>query len=147
MVAGILNFSDSGGFSTGTYNLMTYNTNGLGTNVFVTATISNTPNPAFTYTLDTQTVGIVKLIVSGTPAAPFVVTGIARTGNDVKITWSTEGGKVDVVEAADGGNYNTNNFVNISGSMTIPGSGPQSTNYTDVGGALNKTNRFYRVRH
>ena len=44
------------------------------------------------------------------------------------------------------GNYDTNNFTDISSLIVISGSGDTTTNYTDVGGATNSPSRYYRVR-
>jgi len=71
---GTLNIADGGGFADGTYTLFTYNgtlnTGGL--------TLGTTPGGGFICTLDSNTAGVVKLIVTGgSPTAPVA----AFTGN------------------------------------------------------------------
>jgi uncharacterized repeat protein (TIGR01451 family) len=67
--------------------------------------------------------------------------------NDVVITWTTAGGRTNVVQAAnDAGSGFTNNFTDLSPLFIIPGAGDALTNYLDVGGATNVPSRFYRVR-
>ena len=78
------------------------------------------------------------------------ITSAVPAGTDVTLTWSTAGGHTNIVQVTTGasdGNYNTNGFVDIAGSLTIVGgSGDTSTNYVDVGGATNAPSRYYRVR-
>ena len=79
---------------------------------------------------------------------PFVITGLARQGNDILLTWKTAGGKTNVVQVSPGGaggGY-SNNFVNLSAPIGVIGSGSTSTNYLDVGGATNAPARYYRVK-
>jgi T5SS/PEP-CTERM-associated repeat protein len=76
------------------------------------------------------------------------ITSIVRTGNNVRITWATAGGRTNRVLVATpvpGGSF-TNEFSNLSSFIIIPGSGDTSANYTDTGGATNVPSRYYRVR-
>jgi Carboxypeptidase regulatory-like domain len=79
----------------------------------------------------------------GSCDAVFRVTNIARTNNDVRIDWVTPGGHTNIVQRADnvGGPYS-----DISAPLFINGSGVQTTNYLDIGGATNAAASFYRVR-
>jgi len=80
----------------------------------------------------------------------FRITTIATTNaNDITLTWLTTGGFTNAVQATPGdaqGNFNTNGFTDLSGSIVIAGSGSTTTNYTDVGGATNYPCRYYRIR-
>ena len=78
-------------------------------------------------------------------ASGFRIISTARQGNDFVVTWTTAGGRTNVVQAATGGNYTTN-FADISGLIILPGIGDVTTNYIDVGGATNTPSRYYRVR-
>jgi hypothetical protein len=71
----------------------------------------------------------------------------AAQGGDIVITWKTAGGRTNIVQATGGagGNY-TNDFTDISTPIVISGSGDQTTNYTESGGATNEPARYYRVR-
>jgi hypothetical protein len=72
-----------------------------------------------------------------------------QQGGDVLITWKTAGGHTNVVQATAGdgdGGYSTNGFTDISGLITISGSGDATTNFDDVGGATNVPSRYYRIR-
>jgi hypothetical protein len=74
------------------------------------------------------------------------ITSITMQGSDILITWATTGGTTNAVEATPGDpGYNTN-FVDISGSLFILGSGDTSTNYVDSGAVTNSRAKFYRVR-
>jgi PKD repeat protein len=82
-------------------------------------------------------------------ASAFCITGVAQEGDDVRITWTTAGGRTNTVQGAAGdapGSYATTNFIDISELMIITGSGDATTNFVDVGGATNGAARFYRVR-
>ena len=62
-LAGTLNITDGGGFAAGTYTLFAYN-NTLSTNGL---TLGTTPSGGFICTIDINTAGLVKLIVTGGP--------------------------------------------------------------------------------
>jgi hypothetical protein len=77
--------------------------------------------------------------------APFQVSSIVQHGNDMLITWTTVGGKTNVLQAtsgAGGGGF-SNNFTDI---FTVPNTINTVTNYLDVGAATNYPARYYRVR-
>jgi len=84
-----------------------------------------------------------------TNGASFLhITSVTPQGNDVVVTWQTAGGHTNVLQAAaglPGGSY-SNNFVDVSPFVIIPGSGATTTNYPDSGGATNSPTRYYRVR-
>jgi hypothetical protein len=67
-----------------------------------------------------------------------------KQGNNILVTWQTYGGRTNAVQAVTG-RYATN-FVNVSGSIIIAGSGQTVTNYSDLNGATNLPSRFYRIR-
>ncbi len=80
-------------------------------------------------------------------ASYFRVVSIVKQGNAVNITWTTVGGRSNVVQftAGIGGSY-SNNFNNLSPTIVMPGASLGQTNYLDMGGATNRPARYYRVR-
>ena len=81
-------------------------------------------------------------------ASALRIISVVQQSNDVVITWTTAGVRTNAVQATVGdanGGY-TNNFNDISGSITIPVSGDATTNYLDAGGATNAPSRYYRIR-
>ena len=74
--------------------------------------------------------------------APVMLT-FTNEGNDVRVPWTAAGGRSYVLEAVSGDI--ANGFTNITGTITVPGVGPTTTNALDVGGWTNSA-RFYRVR-
>jgi hypothetical protein len=81
-------------------------------------------------------------------ASSFRITSVLTQNSDVLVSWTTGGGRTDVVQATAGepdGSYATN-FIDVSPLIIIPGTGDQSTNYLDTGGATNLPSRYYRVR-
>jgi len=76
-------------------------------------------------------------------ASAFRITAVAQEGNDIRVTWTTAGGRTNVVEATSN---LTNSYSSISSNIVISGSGDQTNSYLDVGGAINGPTRFYRVR-
>jgi ELWxxDGT repeat protein len=75
----------------------------------------------------------------------FRITQIKPQGNDVSVTWITPGGWTNVVQAANGLG-GTNNFSDRSSSIVAVNGDVVTTNYLDVGGAINHPSRFYRIR-
>jgi hypothetical protein len=73
------------------------------------------------------------------------ITSIARSTNDITITWTTSSAGTNFVQAENGGanGYNTNNFQTIDGPVIV--SAGATNSYTDVGGATNTPSRFYRI--
>jgi PKD repeat protein len=82
------------------------------------------------------------------PASVFRILSAVSQSNDVVITWATGAGPTNVVQATGGdanGNYTTD-FTDISGPLSIPGSGDATNSYLDAGGATNKPSHYYRIR-
>ena len=76
-------------------------------------------------------------------ASVFRIVAVKLEGPDVRVSWSTVGGKSYRVQ--------TNGtlaaaFGDFSPLITVPGSGESTTNYVHSGGASNSAARFYRVR-
>ena len=85
-------------------------------------------------------------ITGGVSPAPFRITSIVRSNNDILINWMCGIGQTNALQATAGtgnGSYATNNFATI---FAITNTVATSTNYTDVGAATNNPSRFYRVR-
>jgi hypothetical protein len=77
-----------------------------------------------------------------------LITAIARESNDIRVTWITTAGKTNVVQVTSGdtnGGF-TNNFLDSSPPIIVPGNGQVITNYLDNSGATNVPTRYYRVR-
>jgi hypothetical protein len=106
------------------------------------------PNNTFTYAIDTNTVGKVNLIVTGPVTIPFRIISVAKSGNDVALTWTAPASVINRVQATLGtlpsGSFNTNGFADITGDITTAASGTNT--FTDTNGATNKPARYYRVR-
>jgi hypothetical protein len=77
-LGGTLNVSDGGGFSNTTYTLFAYS----GALTYNGLTLGSTPNTNFTYTISTNTVGQVNLVVAGAtlPQNPFVTWALQYFG-------------------------------------------------------------------
>jgi hypothetical protein len=76
-------------------------------------------------------------------ASAFRVVAVAREGSNIRVTWTTGGGRTNAVQAASdlSGSYS-----NVSPNIVVQGSGDTTTNYVDVGGATNAPARYYRIR-
>jgi T5SS/PEP-CTERM-associated repeat protein len=77
------------------------------------------------------------------------IIAIVKQGNDLRVTWTTVGGKKYQPQAGNGGNggnFTTGNFADIGPLITMPSGGESTTNYVDIGGATNSPARYYRVR-
>lgn len=72
------------------------------------------------------------------------ITGAARQGADMVITWTSAGVRTNVVQASIDLSLST--FIDISGPIIISQSGEVVTNYLHSGGATGSLARFYRVR-
>jgi hypothetical protein len=81
-------------------------------------------------------------------STPFRSTAIGREGNDILITWTTQGGTTNRVQAAQGigSGGDSSIFTNLSPVVVPRGNYLASTNYLDVGGATNMAAKYYRVR-
>jgi hypothetical protein len=78
----------------------------------------------------------------------FRITSITRESNNLRIRWTTVGGRTNRVLFTTGdasGGY-TNDFSNLSSFFIIPGTGESTTNYLDIGGATSFPSRYYRIR-
>ena len=73
----------------------------------------------------------------------FRVVAVKLEGPDVRVSWSTVGGKSYRVQT---NSILTAPFGDLSPLITVPGSGESTTNYVHSGGASNSAARFYRVR-
>ena len=73
---------------------------------------------------------------------PYRLLSATREGNNMRVTWLTAGGRDNTVQAAGAvlGSY-----TNLGAALSIPGVGPVTTNYLDIGGATNQA-RFYRLK-
>jgi hypothetical protein len=82
-------------------------------------------------------------------ASFFGITAINHSGDDIQIVWKTAGGRTNTVQAAAGtpdGCY-TNDFADLPAAQyIIPGSGNQTGQHWDLGGATNAPAWCYRVR-
>jgi hypothetical protein len=79
-------------------------------------------------------------------ATYFHITSVARTSNNISVTWMMGPGKTNGLQFTAGagdGSYQTNSFADI---FTVTNTVGSVTNYLDVGGATNQPARFYRVR-
>jgi hypothetical protein len=76
--------------------------------------------------------------------APRILS-LAPEGTGIRIVWRGVGSSNYMVQASSalGG---TNVFTDISGTITMLGSGSAVTNYLDVGTLTNQPGRFYRIR-
>ncbi len=73
---------------------------------------------------------------------PYRLLSALREGNNMRITWETVGGRIDVVQASTLVNAG---YVDVSLSITNTGVGFKVTNFVEISGATNGT-RFYRIR-
>jgi hypothetical protein len=102
-----------------------------------------TTNPCASFQ---QTGGI--WVVGGVTNAFFRVTAINHEGNNIRITWQTNGGQTNVLQVTNGGSvggYNAN-FVDLPPQIIVAGAGLTTTNALDIDGATNTPSRYYRVR-
>lgn len=80
----------------------------------------------------------------------FRIISAVRQSTSVVITWTTAGGRTNVVQTSAGGENGgyTTNFVDITTPphLIVSGSGDATTNYVDSGGATNAPARYYRIR-
>ena len=81
-------------------------------------------------------------------ASVFRIVALQREASNVRITWTTVGGKSYRVQtnAPPANGSITNNFADLSPLIAVPGSGESTTNYLHSGGATNNRARYYRVR-
>jgi ELWxxDGT repeat protein len=81
-------------------------------------------------------------VIDTTPIA-IQFRSIQVEGADLRLTWTTAGGAINFVQASEfvEGPYN-----DISGPITVGGSGEVTAEYVDAGAASNSANQFYRIR-
>lgn len=79
----------------------------------------------------------------GDISVPFQVTTIERTGNDIRLVWSTLGGTTNIVKASDNGVIGP--YYNLSAPIIVPGVSATTADYVDVGGVVPGSSRFYRI--
>lgn len=81
-------------------------------------------------------------------STPFRSTSISRQGDDILITWATQGGTTNRVQTAPdiAGGSASSTFTNLSPVVIPHGNYLASTNYLDIGGATNVPAKYYRVR-
>ena len=68
------------------------------------------------------------------------ITSVTTEGDDTRVTWSTAGGRTNVVQVTS----DLSSYSNISPNIVITGSGDAITNYLDPDGVI-QTQRFYRI--
>jgi len=132
-LGGTINVIDAGGFTNTAYTLFTYG----GALTYNGVTIGTTPNTNFTYVINTNTAGLVKLDVSGSAASPTAsftaipTSGVAPLG--VTFTDTSTGSITNLFwDFGDSSTTNTAaaaNFVHTYGavgtySVTLVASGP-----------------------
>jgi len=101
-LGGKLNVTNGGGFfSAGSYTLFTYG----GVLTYNGLTVGTTPSNV-TCTVDTSVSGLVKLTVNGFVPPPSTgtvqIVSIARSTNDIAITWAATGGTTSRVQVTSG---------------------------------------------
>jgi len=76
-------------------------------------------------------------------ASVLRITRIAKEGNDIRVTWTTEGSHTYILQTntVPGTGYG-----DFSPPITMPPGGESTTNYLHIGAATNHTRFFYRVR-
>jgi hypothetical protein len=79
-------------------------------------------------------------------ASNFHIVSLQRETDNIRITWSTVGGKSYVVQtnATQGGLGAT--FADFSSLITVPGTGEATTDLVHTGAAANANAGYYRVR-
>jgi hypothetical protein len=88
------------------------------------------------------------VLVQPSSAPAFRILSILREGNNVRVSWSTPGGRTNQLQATTGhasGSF-SNNFSDIDVPVIIEPYGDAITNRVEPGGATNQPARYYRVR-
>jgi hypothetical protein len=129
VLGGTINVTNGGGFTGGTYTLMTYGGN-LSSNLL---TLGTTP-AGYTYSLNTNTAGQVNLIV--VPPPPGVPTNLVASPTNlaINLTWST---------STNAASYNLKRSTTNGGTYFIIVN-TAATNYTDTA-VTNAVTYFYVV--
>jgi PKD repeat protein/endonuclease/exonuclease/phosphatase family metal-dependent hydrolase len=112
----------------------------------------STTNPAAAASVDADGDGQNNLaeFLAGTDptnsASALRITSITIQGTNVVVTWTTGAGRTNALQVTSGnpyGGYATNGFADI---FVVTNTVGTTTNYLDVGGAINMPARYYRVR-
>jgi hypothetical protein len=128
ILAGNLNITDAGGFGAGTYTILTHT--GSLTNSGVT--IGTTPNPFYSYQLDTSVAGQVRLLVQVTFAS-WQVENFGTTNDIAAATADPDGdGVANLVEYATGTDPQAGNANPILSDLSV------SNGYTYLRLSLNR---------
>lgn len=105
---------------------------------------------SFTYSIRDDLGGLatasVSVEITPPPAAP-VIGSFAREGNDIRVSWTGQGGathRVQVLQAGASGSF-SGEFSDLGTPITLQGAGEVATNYLDQGGVSNGIGRYYRV--
>ena len=77
------------------------------------------------------------------PASLFRIVSVERDGNDVRLTWTTVGGKSYRVASAGALNQP---FTSLGSPIFVPGAGEGTTNFIDSGALTNSSVRYYQIR-
>ena len=81
------------------------------------------------------------------PASVFRIVALQRETNNLRVTWTTVGGKSYRLQTnATPASSLTTNFSDFGSLITVPGVGESTTNVLDVGSATNVAAHYYRVR-
>jgi polygalacturonase len=130
VVNGTFNISAGAGFTNGSYTLLTY-----GGNLNWGAPVFGTLPPGFNYAFDTNTTGVVNLLVEPPPpSAPANLTADAGISS-VNLNW---------LASANATGYNVQRGTNDGGPYTVIAPDISTTNYTDAA-VVNGTTYFYVV--
>ena len=73
---------------------------------------------------------------------PFIITSITRSGNNIVLNWNGALGS-NIVQVSTSPNNFAGTYIDLA-TTNCPHFGPAS--YTDVGGATNNPNRYYRIK-
>jgi len=154
-------------YAAGTYDVMLVATGpaGVSTNIkvgYITAWtpfqswqiqyFGSTTNPAAAANIDADGDGQNNLaeFLAGTDptngASALRITSIATQGTNILVSWTTGAGRTNALQVTSGGpggSYATNGFTDI---FTVTNTVGTTTNYLDVGAAMNMPARYYRVR-
>jgi hypothetical protein len=81
-------------------------------------------------------------------STPFRFNSITRQGDDILLTWRTQGGTTNRVQVASGiaSGSDSNTFTNLSTVVVSRGDYLASTNYLLIGAATNMPANYYRIR-
>ena len=136
-LAGTLNVTDAGGFTSATYTLFTYG----GALIDNGVTVGAAP-AGYNYLIDTNTPGQVNLIVtSSLPSPPSALTATAISTSQINLAWTDNSTNEDgfLIERATDNGGSPGTWAQVA---TV---GANVTTYNDTGLSINTT-YWYRVR-